>query len=78
MGIFYQNNPALGHAGEGVTGIDDLREGSLARLVRGEVELSQLGEEGIYDFAPRPLYEIDIIPVQEIEVPSLALGQFPL
>jgi hypothetical protein len=76
MSILYQDYPALGHAGEGIAGIDDLRGRSLARIIRGIIEFSQLGKKGIYYPPLSPFYEIPLIPVQEIEWPGLALGQF--
>jgi hypothetical protein len=78
MGIFYQDNPALGHAGEGIAGIDDLRRGGLARLIGGVIEFSQLREQDIYYRALRSFYEISLIPVEEIERSGLAPSQFPL
>ena len=71
-----QDYPALGHAGEGVACIDDLRGRGLVRLIRGVIELSQLGEEGIYYPPSSPFYEIRLIPVQEIDWSGLAPGQF--
>jgi len=76
MSALDEDYPALGHAGKGVAGIDDLRWPSLARIIRGEIEFSQLGEEGIDYFPLSPFYEIPLIPVEEIEWPGLALGQF--
>jgi hypothetical protein len=71
-----EDNPALGHAGQSVTGIDDLRGRGLTCIIRGIIELPQLREEGIYYSCLSPVYEIPLIPVQEIEWPRLALGQF--
>jgi hypothetical protein len=76
MSTFDQDYPALGHAGEGIAGIDDLRRPSLVRIVRGEIEFSELGEEGIDYFRPDPFDEVTLIPVKEIERPGLPLGQF--
>jgi hypothetical protein len=75
ISVLDQDYPALGHTGEGVAGIDNLRWPSLAGIIRGVIEFSASGEEGIYYFSPDPVYKIDLIPVQKIKRPALPPGQ---
>lgn len=77
MDTLNQDYPALGHAGEGVAGIDDLCWRGLVRIIRGEIELSELWREnGREDRFTSPLNEIPLIPVKEIERPGLPPRQF--
>ena len=77
MDTFNQDYPALGHAGEGVAGIDGLCRRGLFCIIRGEIKLSELWREnGREDRFARPLNKIPLIPVEEIERSGLPSRQF--